>query len=60
MQSKEVLNLADTIIGEINRMCITADLAELNVMAMYARKNIDRLQAMRYKAFMEGKNEHHT
>ena len=56
MQSKEVLNLADTIIGEINRMCITADLAELNVMAMYARKNIDRIQAIRYREFMENFN----
>lgn len=33
MQSKETLNLADTIKGEINRMCVTDDLAELDTMS---------------------------
>lgn len=56
MQSKEVLNLADTVIGEINRMCITADLAELDVMAMHAKKNIDRIWGIRYREFMENFN----
>lgn len=49
MQNKELLNLADTIIGEVNRMCVTKDLAELDKMALYATKNIKKLVDMRYK-----------
>lgn len=48
MQTKEELNLADTIKGEINRMCVTNDIAELDTMALYARRNIERLQSLRY------------
>lgn len=47
MQNKELLNLADMIQGEINRMCVTDDINELYNMAMYARKNINKLCAMR-------------
>lgn len=49
MQSKELLNLADTITGEINRMCVTHELAELDTMALHARKNIEKLKEMRYE-----------
>ena len=48
MQTKEELNLADTIKGEINRMCVTNDIAELDTMALHARRNIERLQSLRY------------
>ena len=48
MQTKEELNLADTIKGEINRMCVTDDIAELDTMALHARRNIERLQSLRY------------
>lgn len=48
MQTKEELNLADTIKGEINRMCVTNDIAELDTMALHARGNIKRLQSLRY------------
>lgn len=48
MQTKEELNLADTINGEINRMCVTDDIAELDTMALHARRNIERLQSLRY------------
>ena len=47
MQSKELLNLADTIKGEINRMCVTDDINELYNIAMCARKNINKLCSMR-------------
>ena len=47
MQSKELLNLADMINGEINRMCVTDDIDELYVMAACARKNINKLCFMR-------------
>lgn len=52
----EVCNLGDTIQGEVNRMCVTHDLAELDTMALHARKNIERLQKMRYEQ-LKGEGE---
>lgn len=49
MQSQELLLIADAIDGEINRMCITDDLEELDTMALHALKNIKKLQSIRYK-----------
>ena len=40
--------LADTIKGEINRMCVTDSLAELDTMADHAIRNIEKLQNMRF------------
>ena len=40
---KDMMILADTIQGEINRMCVTKDLVELDTMALHARKNLDKL-----------------
>lgn len=48
-QMKEVCILGDTIQGEVNRMCVTHDLAELDTMAHHAQMNIERLQKMRYE-----------
>lgn len=48
-QRKKIINLGDMIEGEINRMCITDDLNELDTMALYAKKNIEKLQELRYK-----------
>ena len=56
-ERKKILNLADTLQGEINRMCVTKDLSELDSMALHARKNIERLQAMRYKDFNAERKE---
>lgn len=53
MQSKEVLNIADTIQGEINRMCVTDELHELDTMTLHAKKNIEKLQRMRYSDITE-------
>lgn len=52
----DVINLGDTIQGEINRMCVTHDIAELDTMALHARKNIEKLQKMRYEQ-LKGEGE---
>lgn len=49
MQNKEVLNLANTIQGEINRICVSDDVEEINSMANWARQNIQKLFKLRYK-----------
>ena len=49
LERKKMLNLADTIQGEINRMCVTDNLSELDFMALHAKKNIEKLQTMRYR-----------
>ena len=56
-ERKTMMILADTIQGEINRMCVTKELAELDSMALHAKKNIERLQAMRYADLKEGAQE---
>ena len=56
-ERKTMMNLADTIKGEINRMCVTKALTELDSMAMHARKNIERLQAMKYADLKGGAQE---
>ena len=53
----EVCNLGDTIQGEVNRMCVTHDLTELDSMALHARKNIEKLQKMRYEQLKGAKME---
>ena len=55
-ERKEMLILADTIEGEINRMCVTHDLSELDSMALHARKNIEKLHNMRYEE-LKGERE---
>lgn len=49
MDVRKIDILADTIQGELNRMCVTDDIAELDSMALHAKKNIDRLQKMAYE-----------
>lgn len=51
MQSNKLLNLADTIKGEINRMCVTDDVSELFSMSIHAEQNICKLCSMRYEDF---------
>lgn len=46
---KQILNITDIINGEINRMCVTTELSELDNMALHAKKNIEILQSIRYK-----------
>ena len=52
--------LADTINGEINRMCVTKDLSEFDTMYGHAKKNLDKLSTMIYYARFRagrGKND---
>jgi len=56
-ERKIMFNLVDMLKGEINRMCVTDDLAELDSMALHARKNIEKLQNMRYADLRGKKNE---
>ena len=53
MTNKEIqtmLILADMIKGEINRMCVTKELSELDTMTLHAMKNVEKLRKMRYEA----------
>ena len=47
-EHQKMMILADTIKGEINRMCVTDSLAELDTMADHAIRNIEKLQNMRF------------
>ena len=49
-ERKTMMILADSINGEINRMCVTKDLSELDTMYVHARKNLDKLSQMIYNA----------
>ena len=49
-ERKTMMILADTIKGEINRMCVTKELSEFDTMYGYAKKNIDKLSKMIYDA----------
>lgn len=54
---REMMILADMIQGEINRMCVTDDIIELNNMSLYARNNIGKLRDMREADLAERKEE---
>lgn len=47
-ERKTMMMLADTIEGEINRMCVTKELAEFDTMYGHAKKNLDKLSKMIY------------
>lgn len=57
-ERKKMLILADTIQGEINRMCVTKELTELDSMALHAVKNIENLKNMRYSDFSDNEVNH--
>jgi len=57
-ERKTMVILADTIQGEINRMCVTKELSELDVMYGHAKKNLEKLSKMIYEArFMRGEQD---
>lgn len=56
-ERKEIMILADTIKGEINRMCVTKELAEFDTMYGHAKTNLDKLSKMIYDARFEVKPE---
>lgn len=47
-ERKTMMILADTIEGEINRMCVTKELAELDSMYGHAKNNLEKLLKMIY------------
>ena len=47
-ERKTMMILADTIKGEINRMCVTKELAEFDSMYGHAKKNLEKLSKMIY------------
>ena len=49
LKMKKIIALADVINMEINRMCVTDDLAELDTMALHAGENLKKLHKMRYE-----------
>ena len=44
---RKMMNLADTIEGEINRMCVTHEFEELDTMYTTARANLMKLWQMK-------------
>ena len=48
-EQKAIMALADMIEGEINRMCVTHDLSELEAMHDFAKSNLDKLLKLKYK-----------
>lgn len=49
-ERKTIMILADTIQGEINRMCVTKELSEFDTMYGHAKKNLEKLSKMIYDA----------
>lgn len=49
-ERKTMMILADTIQGEINRMCVTKELSEFDTMYGHAKKNLEKLSKMIYVA----------
>ena len=56
-EHQKMMILADTIKGEINRICVTDSLAEVDTMADHAIRNIEKLQNMRYAEFRAERKE---
>ena len=50
----EIMNVADFIKGEINRMCVTNDLSEFDTMYGHAKKHLEKLSKMIYDARFRG------
>lgn len=49
-ERKTMMIFADTIQGEINRMCVTKELSEFDTMYGHAKKNLEKLSKMIYDA----------
>ena len=56
-EHQKMMILADTIKGEINRMCVTDSLAEVDTMADHAIRNIEKLQNMRFADLVREREE---
>lgn len=49
MRDRNITYLTETIKREIDRMCVTDRLSEVDTMALHAHENIRILQRLRYK-----------
>ena len=49
-ERKTMMILADTLQGEINRMCVTKELSEFDTMYEHAKNNLEKLSKMIYDA----------
>lgn len=49
--------LEETIRDEVKRMCDTDSLAELDTMALHAKKNIENLRSVKYKTLVNESTE---
>lgn len=47
-ERKVMLNLADTLKGKINRICVTKDISELDKMFLYAIVNLTEIRKKKY------------
>lgn len=56
-ERKSMMILADTIEGEINRMCVTDELSEFDIMYAHAKINLDKLSKMIYDARFVAESE---
>ena len=56
-ERKSMMILADTIEGEINRMCVTNDLSEFDSMYAHAKTNLDKLSKMIYEGRFKAESE---
>lgn len=56
-ERKTMIIIADTIKGEINRMCVTNKLSEFDIMYGHAKRNLDKLSKMIYEARFKYKAE---
>lgn len=56
-ERKTIMNLADTIQGEINRMCVTHELSEFDTMYGHAKRNLDKLSCLIYDARFKAEGE---
>ena len=56
-ERKTMYVLVDTIQGEINRMCVTKDLAEFDTMFAHAKRNLDKLSKMIYNSRFKYESE---
>lgn len=56
-ERKSIMILADTIKGEINRMCVTKNLAEFDTMYGHAKRNLDKLSKMIYDCEFKAEGE---
>ena len=60
-ERKTMMGLADTIKGEINRMCVTKELSEFDTMYLHAKDNLEKLSQMIYDArFRAGRRTDET